>query len=55
MRETRLKGNYQGGPLLYGYKIDGRKIVIDETEAETVRYIFSEYSKGVHVSSIVKS
>lgn len=55
MRETRLKGNYQGGPLLYGYKIDGRKIVINETEAETVRYIFSEYSKGVHVSSIVKS
>ena len=55
MRETRLKGNYQDGPLLYGYKVDGRKIVIDETEAETVRYIFSEYSKGVHVSSIVKS
>ena len=40
MRETRLKGNYQGGPLLYGYKVDGRKIVIDETEAETVRYIY---------------
>ena len=22
MRETRLKGNYQGGPLLYGYKVE---------------------------------
>ena len=28
MKETRRKGYFQGGPLLYGYKLDGRKIVI---------------------------
>ena len=30
MRETRLKGLYQGGGVPYGYKVDGRKVVIDE-------------------------
>lgn len=36
MRETRLKGYFQGGPLPYGYKLNGRKVVIDETTAEIV-------------------
>jgi len=30
MRETRLKGYFQGGNVLYGYKVDERKIVKDE-------------------------
>ena len=29
MKETRIKGYFQGGTLLYGYKLDGRKILID--------------------------
>ena len=44
MRETRLKGLYQGGGLPYGYKVVNRKIVIDETKAETVKYIFRQYA-----------
>lgn len=54
MKETRLKGYYQGGPLLYGYKLDGRKIVIDENDAEVVRYIYSEYAKGKFVKQIIQ-
>ena len=50
MRETRLKGHFQGGCPPYGYKLDGQKIVIDEEAVLNVRYIFTEYSKGVHVS-----
>ena len=38
---------------MYGYKIDGRKIVIDENAAEVVRYIYSEYAKGVYVRDII--
>ena len=38
MFETRRKGLYQGGGLLYGYKIDGRKIVIDENK--TISHCF---------------
>ena len=52
--KTRLKGNFQGGTLTYGYKLDGRKIVIDEQKAETVRYIFNRYAHGHYVSEIVK-
>ena len=53
MKETRLKGLYQGGTLPYGYKLDGRKIVIDEKTSEIVKYMFEEYSKGVNVKDII--
>lgn len=53
MHETRLKGFWQGGTLRYGYKLDGRKIVIDEEQAEVVRYIFNEYAKGVVLREII--
>lgn len=53
MRETRLKGLYQGGWLPYGYKVIDRKIVADESCVETVRYIFSQYSVGVCVREII--
>ena len=54
MKETRRKGLYQGGTVLYGYKIDGRKIVINESEAEIVRYIYQRYSQGAFVKDIIK-
>ena len=54
MRETRIKGNYQGGSLPYGYKIDGRKIVIDEEKVEIVKYIFEQYANGKIVRHIVE-
>lgn len=53
MQETRLKGNFMGGHLLYGYKLDGRKIVIDEDKAEIVKYIFEQYASGVFVDEII--
>ena len=52
MRETRLKGLYQGGGVPYGYKVEGRKVVVDESAAEIVKYIFQEYSRGVFVREI---
>lgn len=55
MKETRLKGNFQGGHLLYGYKLNGRKIVKNEETAPIVLYIYEEYSKGRTVASIINS
>lgn len=55
MRETRKKGYFQGGTLLYGYKLDGRKIVPDEYQSEVVRYIYEQFSKGVYVKNIMKT
>ena len=53
MHETRLKGNYQGGTLPYGYIARDKKVVIDEERAEVVRYIFEQYANGVYVSTII--
>lgn len=52
MKEIRLKGNFQGGHLIYGYKLE--KILIDEEKAEIVRYIYNQYSLGKYVKDIIK-
>jgi hypothetical protein len=46
MRETRAKGNFPGGSLLYGYRVENKKVLVDEKEAEIVRYIFQESAAG---------
>ena len=53
MNETRLKGNFMGGHLLYGYSVENKKVIIDEEKAEIVRYIFEQYSVGVYVEDII--
>ncbi len=55
MKETRLKGNWQGGTMPYGYKEENRKVIIVEEHAEVVRYIYEQYSMGVYVKDIIKS
>ena len=55
MNESRQKGNYTGGYVLYGYKIVDKKVVIDEYQAEIVRYIYEQYSTGVYVKDILKA
>ena len=54
MRETRRKGLSQGGPVLYGYKLVDRRYVIEESEANVVRYVFDQYAKGVHGREIAE-
>ena len=54
MKEIRLKGNFQGGHLIYGYKLENKKILIDEEKAEIVRYIYNQYSLGKYVKDIIK-
>ena len=40
---SKRKGMWMGGPVPLGYRLDHRKLAIDEKEAETVRHIFSRY------------
>lgn len=54
MRETRLKGYFQGGNVLYGYKVDGRKLVKDEIHSKVVKRIFEEFAKGICVRKIIE-
>ena len=55
MRETRLKGNYQGGALPYGYVASEKKVIIDEEKAEVVRFIFEQFANGVFVREIIET
>ena len=49
-KETRIKGNYCGGGIPYGYKVEKRdgnkKYVINDEEAAIVVRIFEEYAEG---------
>ena len=53
MNETRLKGNFTGGNLIYGYKVENHKVVINEEQAKVVRYIYEQYALGVYVKDII--
>ena len=54
MNETRLKGNFTGGNLIYGYKVENHKILINEEQAKVVRFIYEQYALGVYVKDIIK-
>lgn len=55
MNESRQKGQFTGGYLIYGYRIVNKKVVIDEDKAEVVRYIYEQFAKGVYVKDIITS
>lgn len=44
-----------GGYLIYGYKKEGKRVVIDEAEAAIVRYFFEEYASGVPKKDIAEA
>jgi hypothetical protein len=50
-----LKGNYTGGKVAYGYKLENQKLVIDEDEAQVVRDVFTFYAGGMKLVDIVKN
>lgn len=52
MNETRQKGNFTGGYILFGYRVENKKVVIQEDEAEVVRWMFNECASGKLVKTI---
>lgn len=54
MRETRSKGNFTGGFVLFGYRVENKKVVIHEDEASVVRQIFTECATGKLVKTIIE-
>ncbi len=54
IRESVLKGNFIGGHILYGYKVEDKKIVIDEKTAPAIRYMFEEYANGKSKKQIIR-
>lgn len=53
MNESRLKGQYTGGTVLFGYKAENKKIVINEPEAQIMRQAFEEYANGKPGTDII--
>ena len=58
-------GTFCGGYLIYGYKIDYepiagkpnkfiKRVVINEEEAEIIRFVFTEYAKGINKKEIAE-
>ena len=62
LRETRIKGNYMGGPINYGYSVKHEiigeqtvaKVVINEEEAPVLLHIFEAYAAGNRIPDIVR-
>lgn len=52
MRESALKGNSTGGAIPLGYKLEGKKLSVDEETAPIVRYIFERYAAGASKTEI---
>lgn len=46
MKETIIKGNFTGGKVLFGYKVIDKKVYIEETNANAMRFVFNEYANG---------
>ena len=49
---SRKRGIWMGGHPPLGYDIDNRKLLVNETEAELVRWIFEQYAEGRSVRGI---
>ena len=62
LRETRMKGNYMGGPINYGYKVVHEttgeqpvaKVAVNEDEAPVLLHIFEAYAAGKRIPDIVR-
>lgn len=52
--ENLKKGKWLGGQILYGYKAENKRLVIDEEKAKIVIYIFEQYFAGKIVPDIIK-
>src|SRR5690554_2041394 len=51
---SRKKGMWMGGWAPLGYRIEDRKLLMDEAEAEKVRWIFTRYVQTGSVTTVVR-
>jgi site-specific DNA recombinase len=51
---SKKKGLWMGGVVPYGYKVENRKLVIDEAEANDVLLIFELYTKLKSIPALIR-
>ena len=54
MNESRQRGTFTGGFIIFGYRVENKKIIIHEDEAEVVRWMFNECASGKLVKTIIE-
>jgi DNA invertase Pin-like site-specific DNA recombinase len=54
MEHIARSGRWTGGPTPLGYKLENKKLVVDENEALMVREIFNLYLKGEGIGNLTK-
>src|SRR5436190_1694184 len=52
---SRKKGMWMGGFVPLGYDVKDRKLIVNETEAETVQQIFERFTRSGSVSDLVRA
>jgi site-specific DNA recombinase len=52
-KETALKGEFSGGFAPLGYRIAEKKYVVDEREADAVRFIFQSYADATPYPRVI--
>jgi DNA invertase Pin-like site-specific DNA recombinase len=50
---SKKKGMWMGGVVPLGYRVENRKLIIDEREAATIRWLFSRYLELRSVRALV--
>ena len=53
MHENRSKGLFPGGRIAYGYRVENKRVLIDEERAKIVLYVFQQYAQGVIAKDII--
>lgn len=54
LRESYLKGNYTGGPVLFGYDVVDKKNVVNPIEGSIVQEIFGLYAQNYTAAYIAE-
>lgn len=52
IKESSLKGQYTGGKVPFGYKVENKKVYVEESEAEIVKKMFEDYCNGKSIKEI---
>ncbi len=53
LHENRSKGLFPGGRIAYGYRVENKRVFIDEERAKIVLYVFQQYAQGVIAKDII--
>ena len=54
LKESYLKGFFTGGQQLFGYDVKDKKNVINEYEADIIKEIFTKYSNGITLATMLR-